>query len=377
VILTNKNILLISPERWDHIYVSKHHYALHLARKGNRVFFLNPPGSRIGVLKTQFPNVFFIDYRGFPPGLRFYPSFLQKIIIARFFDRLQRLCSVAFDVIWSFDNSVFFDFSALPDSLLKISHIVDLNQDFQTQKAASTADYCFCTTDLIKKRLQLYNSNAYKINHGFHALSQLGNEEPLMIKDRITAVYSGNLSFSYIDWSLLLKVVSDHPDVQFVFIGPNGNVMDDDPGMCEAKGRLLKKENVVFVGKVDFRALQSYYKSADILLVSYQENYHDDQANPHKVMEYLGSGKVIVATHTSEYLGTDPLIVMSHSNSEWPQLFGKVVSNLSFYNSDELQKRRKAFAMQNSYEEQILRIEMIISSRSANAEGPRNIYSIL
>ena len=109
--LTNKNILLISPEPWDHIFVSKHHYAVHLAKRGNKVFFLNPPVSKSGVACTAFAEVFEVNYSGFPIGVRFYPLFMQKVIMARVYQTIEKLCSAVFDVVWSFDNSVFFDFS--------------------------------------------------------------------------------------------------------------------------------------------------------------------------------------------------------------------------------------------------------------------------
>ena len=41
--LTNKTILVISPQAWGQMYLSKHHYALTLAQLGNTVYFLNPP----------------------------------------------------------------------------------------------------------------------------------------------------------------------------------------------------------------------------------------------------------------------------------------------------------------------------------------------
>ena len=42
--LTNKTILIISPQGWGDMFISKHHYAIELAKKGNTVYFLNPPG---------------------------------------------------------------------------------------------------------------------------------------------------------------------------------------------------------------------------------------------------------------------------------------------------------------------------------------------
>ena len=44
MILKDKSILIVSPEPWAHLFVSKHHYAVHLAQRGNKVFF--PKSSR-------------------------------------------------------------------------------------------------------------------------------------------------------------------------------------------------------------------------------------------------------------------------------------------------------------------------------------------
>ncbi len=41
--IINKTILFISPGPWGINHVSKHHYAIELAKIGNDVYFLNPP----------------------------------------------------------------------------------------------------------------------------------------------------------------------------------------------------------------------------------------------------------------------------------------------------------------------------------------------
>jgi hypothetical protein len=354
MVLTNRRILLISPDPWDHIFVSKHHYAIHLGRLANTVFFLNPPGQTDGVTPTQFQNVFEVNYKGFPPGLRFYPAFLQKKIIGNVYRKLEKACKTVFQIVWSFDNSVFFDFSALPASAIKISHIVDGNQNFQTQKAASTADYCFCVSEHIRIRLRRYNDKVYKINHGFNCVDGVGRNDSKNYRGKIKAVYAGNLSIPYIDWDLLSLIIADHSDVDFLFIGPHA-------GNANTR-RFAEKENVFFVGRVESDELLAYYQMADILLVSYQEKYQDGQvSNTHKMMEYLGSGKVIVATKTPEYENLYPLIVMSEKNSEWPALFGKVAANVGIYNSSSLRQERTALALNNTYDLQINRIEQIIS----------------
>lgn len=354
--ITGKNILLISPEPWSHIKVSKHHYATHLALRGNRVFYLNPPGEQEGISESTFDGVFVVNYRGFIPGLRFLPTFIQRWEMRRVFQKLQSICGVRFDVVWSFDNSVFFDLSALPVSLT-ISHVMDLNQDFQTAKTAATAHFCFCPSQPIMDRLRRYNPRVYKINHGY--CETFSNEQtalPAMQGFRATVVYAGNLSIPYIDWPLLNELVSAHSDVFFRFIGPFdiADVRID---------RFSKLRNVEFAGRVETDVLFMHYRSADILLVAYQEEFQRGQAaNTHKMMEYLASGRVIVATFTPEYEDQLPLVVMSEKNRELPGLFRHVVDKLDYYNSPELARRRREVAADNSYHKQLDRIEKILKS---------------
>jgi hypothetical protein len=369
--LRKRNILLISPEPWNHIFVSKHHYATHLAERENRVFFLGPPTAHGAVASTDFKNVYSVAYSGFPKGMRFYPSFLQRFFIRKKFESLQELCDIQFDIIWSFDNSVFFDFSALPGDILKISHIVDLNQDFQTRKAATTADYCFCTTELIKERLLKYNTKVFKINHGFYDPAIDSSPVTLPGKSKIKALYTGNLAIPFIDWVLLDKVVMENPEVDFIFVGPNAEIFNQDSEQNQAKKNVLKCDNAFFVGRMNSNELIKYQRSADILLVVYQEKYHNNQANPHKMMEYLGSGKLVVATFTAEYkdLHERKIILMSMRNSELLLLFKKSLRELSTWNGEEKQAVRRNFALDNAYDKQISRIEEIIYDKKGYSKS--------
>jgi len=356
VVFKEKNILLISPEPWDHIFISKHHYAVYLAKRGNRVFFLNPPSPELSISKTGYQNVFLVNYRGFIKGMRFLPRWLQRLLMRGQFRKLEHLCQCSFQIIWSFDNSVFYDFSAFPSDILTISHIVDLNQDFQTEVAAATADVCLATTDLIEKRLRKFSDQVYKINHGYHEVIALP-EIVMPGASPVKAVYAGNLSMPYIDWKILIEVVSSNPGVDFLLIGPDGSADHDG-----YKAALLQQPNVFRMGKMSSDLLSGFLNEADILLVCYQEKYFDEQANPHKMMEYLGTGKVVVATFTGEFRSQKNLIEMSASNKELPDIFRRVVSDLPYFNNKLLVNRRKAFAIENSYDRQIERIERIVNA---------------
>ena len=52
--LRNKTILILSPQAWGTMFLSKHHYAVELARLGNRVYYLNPPETSEKLSKGSF-----------------------------------------------------------------------------------------------------------------------------------------------------------------------------------------------------------------------------------------------------------------------------------------------------------------------------------
>lgn len=362
MILSGKHILLISPEPWDHIFVSKHHYAIHLARRGNRVFFLNPPRKyySLKVTPTRYENLNVISYDGFIPGLRFLPAPVQRFFIRRKFKQMEKLIKVELDIVWSFDNSVFYDFAALPNRVRTISHIVDLNQNFQFARAAKTSDFCFCVMDSLQQKMLEYNDQVHFINHGlsFNA-EKTRSESPGT--NSLKAIYVGNLAMAYLDWNILYQAVHDCPQVDFVFVGPNANEFSVKRNYTHSsKEKLSKLNNAYFIGRIDSKNIQGQLTVADILLVSYQEAFHAEQANPHKMMEYLASGKPIVATFTKEYAHLNGVILMSKKNSEWPRLFQQVVENLEQYSHPEMAQMRKAYALDNTYDKQLDRIEKIL-----------------
>ncbi|HEX7016449.1 MAG TPA: glycosyltransferase [Cyclobacteriaceae bacterium] len=354
--LTDKNILLISPEAWEHIFVSKHHYAIHLGRRNNRVFFLNPPGKFKLVSETEYQNVRSVHYTGFPKGLRYFPGPLQRYFIRRKFIELQKLCGVAFDIAWSFDNSVFFDLSALPSKVLTISHIVDSTQNFQFDKAASTASLCLGVTREIVNRLKKANPRSFFVQHGYAQPSGTA-KIPLPGTHAVRVGYAGNLDLRYIDWKLLDMVTSANAEVGFYFVGPYSENRQVD--------RLKRKQNTYFLGKLPAAQLGSFYREMDVLLLCYlADDYPDHLSNAHKMMEYLGSGKVVVATRTSEYeaLKYRGLLVMSKRNSEFADKLSQVLQEIGKWNAPEKCELRMRWAQDNSYDRQIDRIEEAVQS---------------
>ncbi|MBF9059799.1 glycosyltransferase [Rhodobacterales bacterium HKCCSP123] len=353
-------ILVISPEPWDGHFVSKHHYARELSRRGHRVLFHGPPvnsGPMRLVSVTDTPGELFVLHAPrVAPGLRFMPPILRRALEAYWLRQVERLAGARVDVVWNFENSRFFDLRFAGERLT-IYQQVDLNQEFHPEVAARTADHVFCTTGWIKERLGAVRSDVRIVHHGVQSGPiDPSSEAGLFAPDKVNCVYAGNLSMQYLDRELILRCAETYPTAIFHFFG--GFKTED-----EFRNRLAAHPNVRLHGKVDTRRMLPILSNADILMVTYQKAHFRDQANPHKMMEYMMSGKVTVATYTGEYDRVGDLLVMCAPDADYVKLLGQVINDIEIWNTPELMNRRRAFAADNTYSRQLDRI--------AEALGPR------
>ena len=108
--LKNKTILLVSPNKWGDMHISKHHYARALAKRGNKVFFLNPPNLNSKLFKKSYieENLTVIDYYPLFRGKRIFPSDWYNFLIRFQIKFIQRKIG-RIDILWSFTSTIFFD----------------------------------------------------------------------------------------------------------------------------------------------------------------------------------------------------------------------------------------------------------------------------
>lgn len=360
-----KSILLISPEQWTAHAVSKHHYASALANLGHRVFFLDPPDPSLSkwVLSPHpsLPNLTLVRGPKLAPYMRFHPVPLRRWLEARWLRHLEKESRCSIDTIWLFENSRFFDLS-FAGSRLKIYHQVDLNQNFHPETAAATADVCFCTTDFIREQLIPHTRRVYKIHHGAPVLAARQPLSAAQAKnfqaDTPNAVYVGNLDIPYLDARLLAEAVRVNPSVRFHFVG----------GFSENSSLLqLTRDlsNLVWWNQVPSALIPSILEKADVVLCTYRAEQHRAQlASPHKFMEYLASGKVIVSTYTDEYKDKRHLLEMVDHVTDYLPTLARVLGDLAHYNSPARIAERKTFAQEHTYEKQVSRIFDLIHEHS-------------
>jgi glycosyltransferase involved in cell wall biosynthesis len=351
-------ILLISPERWDQHFVSKHHYAMALARRGARVLFLNPPDEALSSIVLsevkECPGITVVDGPRVARGLRFYPGRLRRRLERRWLEQLEETTGLEIATVWLFENSRFFDLDFAGDRL-KIYHQVDLNQEFNHDQAAFSADICFATTDFIRARLVNFSDRVHKVHHGLAEVKTpraLSNDELRRFEpDRLHAACIGNLDIAYLDVDLIERLVCRFPGVSFHLIGAYR-------ASSPLRQRLRNADNVIWWGTVDHGKIPTLLGQVDINLVIYKaEDYREQLASPHKFMEYFASGKVVVATYTDEYKDKRDLLVMAEPGADFCALFQSVLEDLERYNSPDATARRQEFAHQHTYGKQLAKIE--------------------
>jgi hypothetical protein len=379
--LSNKTILLISPQAWGSMALSKHHYAVELAKKGNQVFFLNPPDctlSRPGIYTEKssvHPNLFFIRTRlNFPYRLRFHARLLFQFFMKRFIKSINDTIGKPIDIVWSFDIGNIYPISFFK-SKLKIFHPVDRPHNKDAILAAKGSDFIFSVTKEILNEYIHFPASRHLINHGVTEEFLIENKNNEVAANLITVGLSGNFTRNDIDRETLLKIIKDNPTIVFECWGSydikQANLGgSDDEEQLKFVSNLKSSSNVILHGPVPSTTLSKEFKRVHAFLICYDiRKDHSQGTNYHKVMEYLSTGKVIISNNMTAYDNESGLIVMTKKrtdNSELPALFRQVINNLQFYNSKAEQSKRISFASENTYTRQVELIQGIVANKLSN-----------
>jgi hypothetical protein len=385
--LRGLKILIVSPNEWGDMRVSKHHYAEALARRGNQVFYLNPPNARahdrIRIEPVaDVPGLKTVTYRPFVPyAIRFRSRFIFDRVVNAHIRWLLRRLGTHFDVVWCFDANLYSDLRRFRASL-KIFHPVDqVLLPYQIEVAAH-ADVVLSVSDDILAKVQRHRTPQLRIEHGlgreFVALAQRRLAEPLYrSRSPLKVAYVGNLQMPYIDRPTMLEVIASNQEVEFHLWGPRtnaeSNLGSDSSGENEQFiSALQARQNVVFHGAVPPSRLAVELEKMDLLLMCYDVQRDPNRGcNSHKILEYLSTGRAIVANHVSDYEERRDLLEMASSDGHptVTETFQRVVREIDSRNDEIHRRARLLYAINNSYENQIDRIEKFVSELSVERKA--------
>lgn len=348
----DKTILIISPEDWGDCWLSKHHYAHHLAGRDNQVFFLGPcryetpPSTPEGVTLLKSPKL--------PRGIRFLPAPVRRKVHRQFARALEAQAGVAFDLAWSFDPSRLHDLEQFAPNGKRLFYLADLPDATPWNILAASADLCLGCSGQIVSALKQHAKRVHFMNHGFVR----HQTEPYDFgTSGQTAVYAGNLAAKYLDVPRITRLIDEHPRVGFHFYGDTGEGnLSQGKGGQYLVGPLRERKNAHLRGSVSPGELASIYKQADVLLLFYDPFDDVLLENSHKWMEYLGSGTPILATRMNAYDEIADLLEMHDDPDDYCGALSRILEG----ESEGRAQARIEFAEANSYEANLERIEQLL-----------------
>ncbi len=373
----NKVIVILSPQPWNYLFISKHHYALELSRS-NKVFFIGPPShgknltfscideinhTQLKVVTYTIPS---------PDWLRFKLPWLYKKIVRFYLKKVLKTLVGKADVCFDFGCYQQFNSLDFISADFKIFFPVD---DFGSLQAVDRGSDLILT---VSKNVQAKYpvGKCHFINHGLsEEFSNRVSMQPWNSGDKIRVGCSGNLFIRFLDVETLKALIMQNPSIEFHFFGSHDADLSVE-WQLQWNEFLHETPNVKLRGQLSVKELARAYDDIDIFLLCYRpdnKNYHGE--NSHKVLEYLSTGKTIVSSHLSIY-NDSHLIQMSlpDRNDLLLTIFLDVVENLDEYNSIERREIRIKQALENTYEIQLQRISKLMSLTNVYILQPKLVF---
>lgn len=363
--------------------LSKHHYARELAKRGNTVYFLNPPvlkgigwGGKLLEIKQDatLPDFYIVSHQlHVPYQAKFHAERWFQWVMKHHIKSLPAKLGGDIDIVWSFDLGNYYPFRFFDKKVIKVFHPVDEPVNPRAILSGNGADIIFSVTTEILDKYAHTGAPRHHIQHGVSTdfLQTLKSAPRRRNNGKIQVGYSGNFLRPDMDHAIFLQIIKENPDVQFHCWGSyrsgdsniGGGIGDNVNNFLQ---QLQTMSNVTMYGVVGNSELAKDLAQMDAFLISYDINKDQSKGtNYHKLMEYIATGKVIVSNNVTNYKNRPDLVQMPASrenNNELPGLFKQVIGKLDHYNSESLQQKRVQFAEENTYPKQLERIETLLKT---------------
>ncbi len=357
-----KSILIISPQPWGFIQVSKHHYARAAADCGHQVYFLEPPDESVkGVALTPTDHSGITRVRYPEPGygrVRFHARSLYNWFEKFLIRKIKEAIGTELDLVWSFEPNRFNRLREFGGKKV-IYHPVDsLGESFQLLPARQ-ADQVYTVSKTILAPFLGKATPAALMPHGvarpFAVLAERTSDW-VRPTGALKVGFAGNLSRPIVARSVLLGLMKSHPEVEFHFWGQSELPTDSDLETSAFVNELKLLPNCRLRGIQNTRVLAADFAEIDAFLLAYRPDPNEkdfDFSNSHKILEYLSTGRVTLSSPLSEYEGRERdfmLFAEGNTQESFEKQFKFLLSNLSHLNGPELAKLRRECALQNRYE---------------------------
>jgi len=362
-----QDILVISNEPWGEVWYSKHNYANELS-KNNRVIFVNPmkrwnPKSILSsnIKRTRVTDQLSVLDYGNPLPVR--TVLLNKLNNRWVSFRLKRWLSkrgINKFFIWTFDPFRLYNYKQL-GAKSSVFHSVDLYgfNYFGEDELCKDSNAIIVSSSLFLETYQKYETPKLFLPHGI-------SEEEFNIdidaakpydQPETGGIYIGVID-QRVDFELLEKIVTEFPDIPFLFVGPM--VLPD----TAAANRIFQRKlysNVKSIGPKHFKQLKYYIKNATFCISPMDISDERSMIAHHKTLLYLAQGKPVFSPVFSEYLKETDLMYMDNTHE------GIIKKLHEFQNkkeNPELISRRIAYARKFTYNQLLEKANAFLTSNN-------------
>ena len=363
----SNKILLISPQHWGVMHVTKHHYAIELSKLGFTVFFLEPTEatwnihqSRFNITSSGVERLFILNQKiNIPYKLKFHNKDLYDWFIKRHIKKLEKEIG-PLDIVWSFDLTNAMPLKYFSNKTKKIFFAADWPQDHHSVKAAEDANLLVSVAQEI---LDQYPNTKYtKKLLVDHAVAEYFVEEgakPFVKNDNIIRVgLSGNFLRPDIDRPVFLDLIATYTNLLFECFGTieysNSNLGGATDKETEIFINTLRQsENVILHGMVSPELLAKELRRMDAFLICYDVLKDPSKGtNYHKVMEYLVYKRPIITNFISSYKKCNLFYMCTDriSGNQFKVLVNRFINDLE---NNDLKNESNSIPLVKTYRDQL------------------------
>lgn len=349
--IEQEHIILFSSDDWSSgLKTSKYHVAIRLARK-NKVLFVNSIGLRSpnlssgkdwgriwqklkgflkGAEKIQ-ENLYVYTPIAIPFGRFAFVRLLNQWILTFCLRWQQKALKLNHPILLIFSQNMVSLIGQLKEKQVVYYCIDELTGYRETDRKTllqlekELLDKSDCVIACSKKLADMkkvVNANTYYVPHGvdwelFRSSITKEFSCPADIQHFKKPIigYYGFISDDWIDYELINKISSIHPDWSIVLIGRTK----------ENISKRMNGQNIHFLGIKKFEELPAYNQYFDAAIIPFVLNELTESSNPLKLYEYLSSGLPVVSVKIPEIIHMNELVEIGENHDDFIAKLEKVI----------------------------------------------------